>query len=415
MRWSVPHGGANVLAVNTLSSARTEVVTLPEQVKGQQQAADGSSLGVVRVPAVGYTIGAATPVQAQVTLTENADTIVLENEYVRATFKPNGNLVSLYDLKKKREAVQKDAPANKFVMFDDNPIIYDAWDVDIFHLEKPVATKDARRAQVTERGPLRASIQFDYELTPKCSITQTVSLTALSPRLDFTNEIDWSESHKILKAEFPVNVRAQNATFEIQFGHLQRPTHFNTSWDVARFEVPAHKWVDLSEPDYGVALLNDCKYGHSVYENVMRLSLLRAPKHPDPNADQGHHTIRYALLPHDGSLQQAGVVAEVYRFNEPLLVRATDHAPENVSFFNVDAPAIVIETIKKAEDSNALVIRLYEAHGTRGTFRLSSSLPIKSAALCNLLEETQTPLVWAYGGVDLEFAPFKIITLKLSL
>lgn len=407
--------GGNVCAVNTLSFARTELVELPPNVPGQQRAADGTPLGVLDVPPMGYAIGEPVRIAAQVTCAETDDTFVLENEYVRATFRTDGSLTGLYDRRRRRECIQPEQRANRFVLFDDNPNIYDAWDVDIFHLEKLHATRGAQRARLVERGPLRAAVEFEYELTPHCAIKQTVSLTALSPRLDFANAVEWHESHKFLKVEFPLNLRSQQAAYEIQFGHVLRPTHFNTSWDVARFEVYAHKWADLSEPDYGVALLNDCKYGCSVRGNVMRLSLLRAPKSPDPQADQGHHVFRYALLPHAGTLQAAGVVAEAYRFNVPLIVRSTRRAPEQVSFFQLSTPAVVIDTVKKAEDSNALIVRLYEAYGTRGTVRLSSPLPVRAVSRCNLLEEDDASLEWSEGGVTFDYAPFQLITLKLDL
>jgi alpha-mannosidase len=255
----------------------------------------------------------------------------------------------------------------------------------------------------------------EYALSAKSSLKQVISLTALSPRLDFANEVEWHERHKFLKVEFPLDLRAEEATYEIQFGHLRRPTHFNTTWDVARFEVPAHRWADLAEPDFGVALLNDCKYGYATQGNVMRLSLLRAPKSPDPVADMGHHTFRYALLPHTGDFREAGVVEEGYRFNVPLTLQATSAAPAEVSFFSVSLPNVVIDTVKKAEDSDALIVRMYEAHGKRGTVRLTSSLPVKSAARVNLLEEGDQKLQWANGGVDVDVTPFQIVTLKLEI
>jgi alpha-mannosidase len=227
--------------------------------------------------------------------------------------------------------------------------------------------------------------------------------------------VDWCERRKFLKAEFPLNVRAAQATYEIQFGHLQRPTHFNTSWDLARFEVCAHKWADLSEPGGGVALLNDCKYGHAAHGHILRLSLLRGPTHPDPQADAGAHEFRYALLPHAGDFRGAGVIEEAYRFNVPLLLRRTGAAPTERSFFSVDTSAVVVDTVKKAEDSGALILRLYEAHGARGPARLSSSLPVKAVTVCNLLEEGDELLEWKEGGITLQMTPFRIATLKLAL
>ena len=409
-------GVRRLCVVNTLSAPRRQVAELPEGMPSGQTAANGKPLGIVSAPAMGYAIAVpVTQLAAPVRLTESADHVTLENEFVCATFKRDGHLASLFDKCAQRECVAPGAVANHFVLFDDHPAQWEAWDVDIFHLEKRYEISGARSAHVTEAGPLRAAVEFDYALSPASTLKQTVSLTALSPRLDFETEVEWRESHKFLKVEFPLDIRAQNATYEIQFGHLQRPTHFNTSWDMARFEVCSHKWADLAEPDYGVALLNDCKYGYSTQGNVMRLSLLRSPQSPDPTADMGHHTFSYALLPHAGTLQQAEVVQEGYRFNTPLLLRATNAPPGEVSFFNVSLPSVVIDTVKQAEDSHAIIVRLYEAHGTHGAARLSSALPVQSATRCNLLEEEDSPLDWAEGGVTLKFTPFQIITVKLVL
>jgi alpha-mannosidase len=406
---------AHVLAVNTLSAARTEVVELPEGLLGPQTAANGAALGVVSAPAMGYSVaapGGAAPAPA--TATASGGAITLENAFVRAVFDRDGQLVSLFDKQAGREAIQAGTPGNAFVMFDDNPLQWDAWDVDAFHLEKRFDGFAASTpARVTESGPLRAAITFETRLSADSTLRQTVRLSATSARLDFVTEADWHERHKFLKVEFPFALRAQEATYEIQFGHLQRPTHANTTWDMARFEVSAHKWADLSEPDFGVALLNDCKYGYATRGNVMRLSLLRGPTMPDAEADQGRHAFTYALLPHAGRPQEAGVIEEGYRLNAPLITRATAAQPAEASFFQVSAPNLVIDTVKKAEDSDALIVRLYEARGRRASARLTSPLPFANAALCNLLEEDDAPLAWTDGGVAFEAAPFKIVTLKL--
>jgi alpha-mannosidase len=205
------------------------------------------------------------------------------------------------------------------------------------------------------------------------------------------------------------------ATYEIQFGHLQRPTHFNNSWDMARFEVSAHHWADFSEPDYGVALLNDSKYGYSVHEKLMRLSLLRSPKMPDPVADMGRHKFRYALLPHTDTPVNAGVIEEGYSFNSPLLIYPTQAELQSKSFFKVTGGSLFLDTVKKAEDSDAIILRLYEAHGKRGVCRIESHLPVSGATQCNILELDESPLEWNGDGVDISYSPFQLLTLKLNL
>lgn len=414
-------GGAHVCAINTTSVDRAEVVELPEgmaaQVKTAQTAANGRPLALAAAPSYGYnTFQPASDVPQSVSITEESSRILLENDYVRAQFTQEGRLVSLFDKRAQRESIEPGQEGNRFVMFDDQPNNWDAWDVDIFHLEKLSTCQGARSYQIVEQGPLRAAVAFEYDLSSTSTLAQTVYLTATSPRLDFNTEVEWHEQHKFLKAEFPLNVRAMNATYEVQFGHLQRPTHFNTSWDWARFEVPAHRWADLSDPEFGVALLNDSKYGYAVHGSVMRLSLLRAATSPDPTADQGHHIFRYALLPHAGAPQLAGVIEEGYRFNVPLNLFPTNAQPSMESYFQVNNPALIIDTVKKAEDSDDIIVRLYEARGTRGQASLTTTLPVRASRRCNLLEDDldDAAVPWTPDGASFSFRPFELITFKLG-
>lgn len=410
--------GPAVCAFNTLGFARREVVTLPAELPALQETSSGERLGVVSAPACGYVITAQPePVTDTVQVNDSLNTITLENAQVRAVLGRDGSLISLFDKRTGREGILPGGTGNRFVLFEDEPNNWDAWDVDVFHLEKPAYLPGAVSADVLERGPLRAAVAFEWQISPNSTIKQVISLSAISPRLDFANEVEWHERHQFLKVEFALNLRAAQATYETQFGHLQRPTHFNTSWDMARFEVVAHKWADVSEPDFGVALLNDCKYGHAVHGNLLRLSLLRSSTAPDPDADQGHHIFRYALLPHAGGPQLSGVIEEGYRFNVPLLLFPTAAAPQERSFFQIDHPSVIIETVKKAEDSRDLIVRMYEARGTHAAARLSSSLPVRSAVVCNLLEDDEPAgsAAWKNDGVMLAFRPFEIKTLKLTL
>ncbi|KAG8144902.1 hypothetical protein E2320_013302 [Naja naja] len=271
------------------------------------------------------------------------------------------------------DAVPEGCQANQFVIFDDVPLYWDAWDVMDYHLE-----------------------------TSESSIlTQEVILDAGSPYISFQTQVDWDEAHKFLKVEFPAKVRSPNATYEIQFGHLQRPTHWNTSWDWARFEVWTHKWLDLSEHGFGVALLNDCKYGCSVHDNVMSLSLLRAPKSPDATADIGRHQFTYAVMPHLGSFQEAGVIQQAYNLNFPLHV--LEGAPPGPC---------------PAEDRpDALVVRLYESYGSTVDTWLQMGFPIQEAVMCDLLErpDPNTSLVLEEHRLKLSFRPFQILSILLVL
>ncbi len=396
--------GSRLLAINTLSMPRREVADW----KG--------SPAIVTAPAMGWQVQELDVDESHVaSLVASEGGFSLENDFISAQFDSGGGLLSVIEKASGRESIAPGSSGNRFIVFDDNPNDYNAWDVDVFHLEKPLSTPRAASARVVEQHPLRVAVEFTYHISEHSTLTQIVSLDALSHHFDFACEVDWREKRKFLKVEFPLNVRAAAATYEIQFGHLQRPTHFNTTWDLARFEVPAHKWADLTESGFGVALLNDCKYGYSAHENILRLSLLRSPTYPDATADEGKHHFRYALLPHGGTLQEADVVGEAYRFNVPLLLAETEAPQTQASFFSVNQPSVVIDTVKKAEDSEALIVRLYESHGGRCRVKLSSPSEVKSAALCNLLENEEQPLEWKDGGVEFDVTPFKIVTLKLGL
>nr|XP_042138074.1 alpha-mannosidase 2C1 [Peromyscus maniculatus bairdii] len=270
---------------------------------------------------------------------------------------------------------------------------------------------------------LRGSAWFLLQISPTSRLSQEVVLDIGCPYVRFHTEVHWHEAHKFLKVEFPARIRSPQATYEIQFGHLQRPTHYNTSWDWARYEVWAHRWIDLSECGFGLALLNNCKYGASVRGNVLSLSLLRAPKAPDVTADMGRHEFTYALMPHKGSFQEAGVINAAYNLNFPLLaLPAPGPAPATTwSAFSVSSPAVVLETIKQAEKSpqhhRTLVLRLYEAHGSHVDCWLYTSLPVQEAILCDLLEQRDPTghLSLRDNRLKLTFSPFQVRSLLLTL
>jgi len=256
---------------------------------------------------------------------------------------------------------------------------------------------------------------------------QRVYLYRGSRRLDFDTWVDWRERHVLLKVAFPVDVLSPLATYDIQWGNIQRPTHRNTSWDWARFETVAHKWVDLSEGNYGVSLLNDCKYGHDVHGNVIRLTLLRGPTFPDPDADQGEHRFTYSLLPHAGDWR-AGTVLAGYALNDPLIVRRVNgggpsppglggteegRGSTSQSLVAVDVPNVIIETVKWAEDSQGMIVRLYENERCRGPVTLRVGFPLTSAYRCNLLEESEASLPTVQNGVHLTVKPYQVMTLRL--
>lgn len=399
-----------MLVVNTLNIPRTEVVSLP----------DGSPFHV-RVPECGYTVVDAsteapvTSYAAPVVVEERERLVALDNGIVRITLNRQGIIRSIRDHRVNRFVLAPGERGNLFQLFRDHPNAWDAWDVDIFAFEQCTTIDGFEKMEVVEQTPIRAGVRVVRRFGKSC-IDQTIRIHAGSARIDFETKIDWQEDHKMLKVAFPVNVRSSRATYEIQYGHTERPTHFNTSWDVARFEVCAQKWVDLSEGDYGVALLNDCKYGHDVHGNTIRLSLLRAPESPDPLADRGTHEFTYSLLPHTGGPRTGGVICEAYALNVPLRVTPLavqkGKLPRERSYFQVNRPGVIIEAIKRAEKEDATIVRLYEAHNTRGRFTLKTSLPFKQVFLADLMERTLSPLPFKNGEVEYHVKPFEIVTLR---
>ena len=230
--------------------------------------------------------------------------------------------------------------------------------------------------------------------------------------------VDWgNEKDVLLKVAFPVNVRSEKARYEIQFGSIERPTHWNTPQDFARFEVPAQKWADLSEGNYGVALLNDCKYGYDIKDNIMRLTLLRAPKVPGKTADVNKkHTFTYSLFPHAGDFS-ADVVKEAYELNVPIRTMKVNNSagdlPPKMGWLSIGGSNVVIDTVKKAEDDSGIIVRLYEAHGWRGRHILETSLPVRHAFETDLMENTIEEMRLKNGKITMDIKPFEIRTLKL--
>ncbi|MDX2226521.1 MAG: alpha-mannosidase [Verrucomicrobiae bacterium] len=394
---------ARLRVMNSLVHPRREVVELSDK-----------SLCVVSAPSCGFRAqNAETEIAEKVTFRSDASGFTLENDHLRAVLSKTGILTSLLHKASGRETIHSHQDG-QLAVYEDKPLFWDAWDVDVFHLEKRSPVGPASEAQLLEMHPLRCAVRFEYTYGSS-TITQVVSLTALSQALEFDCKVHWQEKSKFLKAEFDVDVRAPEATYEIQFGHVKRPTHYNTSWDIARFEVCGHRWADFSEHGFGVALLNDCKYGYGIHGRRMGLSLLRAPNAPDPKADRGHHCFRYALMPHAGDWQAAGVLRAAQNFNSPLRVLPA-LGPDEIdhTFFAVDNPGVVLETIKRAEDSPAMILRLYEAFGGTQTVTVTTPLPFKSARLCNLNEEPGESVPFDGGRLTLTLKPFKIASVMLE-
>jgi alpha-mannosidase len=372
----------------------------------------------VRVPAMGYAIVKAETREADAIFPElraSASDRIVENDLLVLTLGENGAIVSLLDKEHGREVIPQGQYANDLRLYDDQG---DAWD---FRQDyRQTGGKPLPLGEITEfaDGPTVGLI-LRYEFGDSI-LTQRVMLTEGSRRIDFITSVDWKESEKMLRTSFPVDIRSDSAACEIQFGYLKRPTHRNTMWDYAKDEICAHHWVDLSEPDYGVALLNDCKYGYRAEGNVLDLNLLRSPTYPDPEADRAEHTFTYSLYPHKGDHVQAEVYKRGYELNVSLRQTAANPSgdrveilPDAYSFLHLDHSNVMIETVKKAEDGEDLIVRLYETAGTRLQVRLGLGFEISEAWLADLMETNIELLHQEDGALTLSFTPFEIKTLRL--
>jgi alpha-mannosidase len=349
----------------------------------------------------------------------SASTHHLENDLIRVTFDDNGEITSVFDKTASRELIAAGRTANRLVAYEDKSLNWDAWDIDHYFEEQSWPLKQAAKIELVETGPYRVAIRIERTYQSS-KFVQVVSLEAGAKQVEFDTFIDWVERQTVIKAEFPFDLNVSEIRSEIQFGHVKRATHRNTSWDRARFEASMHRWVDISEPDFGGALLNDCKYGYDAYEQLIRLTLVRGSTQPNANSDIGQHRIKYALFVHAGTSDLADVPVAAERFNNPVAVAGTPAitAPasaQTFSFATVDAPNVTLETVKKAEKSDAIVLRLYEHANARAQATIRFGVPVKSAKLVNLMEEGGEPVEVRDNSVTLNLRPFEIATLMLEV
>jgi alpha-mannosidase len=371
----------------------------------------------------GVPAGAATTLRRDLALDQRSASTreegghVLDNGLLRVEIDSRGLVMSAYDLAADRETLAPGKAANLLQLHSDFPNMWDAWDVDSFYRNTVTDLTDADEVTAVDETTVRVVRSFGSSRA-----TQLITLEPGQRRIDFDTEVDWHETEKFLKVAFPIDLHADRTAAETQFGHLYRATHTNTSWEAAKFEACAHRFVHLAEPGWGVAVVNDSTYGYDVTRAVrdaggttttVRLSLLRAPRFPDPQTDQGAHGFRYALVP---GAEIGDAVREGYRINLP-----ERHLPgdaEVAPLIAVDNDATVVTAVKLADDrSGDVVVRLYESHGGRARTRLTTGFPLAAATVCDLLERSPgaaEPLPVEAGGVELRLRPFEIITMRLT-
>jgi len=335
----------------------------------------------------------------------------LENDLLRVTFNDRGEIVSLFDKETATELAA--GPCNAMKLYGDVPAMFEAWDIDTSYAHCPVELPEKATMDVLSQGELAGVLRIRRRINDSV-LEQDVWLRRGSRRLDFVTRIDWAERQKLLKVNFPVTVHANDAIHEIQFGHLRRPNHLSRQFDRDRYEVPAHKWTALAEETRGCAILNDCKYGVNVLGNSINLTLLRSPRCPDAQADQGMQTFTYAFYAWTGSFASSGLVRQGYDLNVPPVTRPGDGG--KASLFRVDDPGIVIETVKPAEDgSGDLIVRMYESLRSQTRTMLHVPPAMRSAQQTDMLETPQRKLAIRDGKIAMEFRPFEIKTVRLAM
>ncbi len=364
------------------------------------------------VPPMGYRFFAFASAAAQPSVTATAG--LLENELLRVTIADNGEIAEVYDKENDRQVLT--GRGNALTVFIDKCVHETAWNLEKNYQKKFWDLDKADSVEVLEQSAVRGAVRVRRTFH-KSTITQDIVLYAGSREVRFETTVDWHESDKVLKAAFPVSVLNTHASFEIAHGAIQRPTHRNTSYDAAKFEQCAHKWADLSEGDYGVSILNDCKYGYDIEDSRMRLTLMRAPTCPDPIGDHGVNTFTYSLYPHVGTWQTADTVQNALALNVPLLADAIEAQsgamPASQSFIETDRTDVVIDAFKQAQDGDGMILRLYEAKQMRGDATVTVRLPFTRVTECNLMETNEQDVPAKDGSFTFPIRPFEVKTFRL--
>ena len=394
--------GEGLLVYNPLGFARSGLVTCEDGVYFAEN-----------VPAMGWKVIAKNAPSCRV----QADSRHLENDCLRLELDETGAICSLFDKRAGRELCLPGSRINELRVYEDFPRDYDAWELSRYYKDKMWVADEVLSAEVVDEGG-RKGIRL-VKSYGDSTITQTIYLTDGSSRIDFETRVDWHQRHQLLKAVFPLDLHANQATYEIQFGHVSRPTHANTSWDAAKFEVCAQKWADIGENGYGVSLLNDCKYGHSAQGSTLTLSLLKGATYPNPEADQGEHVFTYSLYPHVGDFREAGTIREAYALNQPMTalpVRGGGDLPAEFSLISCDQPGVIVETVKQAEDGGDIIVRLYDAFDRRSKVALTIGVPFSKVALCDLMENPMDSSCLEVRGQEilLPVKNFEIVTLRIQ-
>lgn len=371
----------------------------------------GKKIFVENIPAFGWKVVKPLFPENDIKIINNS----IENKYFKVSFNENGNIVSFIDKEYKRELIKKNVTANQLQVFEDIPKCYDAWEISNYYKYKMWSIDDVISIRQIDEGA-RAGLEITKKFL-NSTVTQNIFVYENIRRIDFDTIIDWHEEHLLLKVAFPFDIHTNKATYDIQFGNIERATNENTSWEQAKFEVCAQKWADISDGGYGVSIINDCKYGHSIEGSTVKLTLLKCATYPNPHADKGLHQFTYSIYPHKGDFKESKTVQAGYILNRPLIAQEikaqSGSLPTEYSLLSCSRENVIIETIKLAEDSDGIIIRLYEAHNRRDDVTLQFSFKFDSIYLCDMMENDIRLLEHKGNEVTLPINNFEIITLKI--
>ena len=405
--------------VNSLSYPFKGVVKIPYKYKGYQIISDDKiSLAtqqvnkdiVCFVDLEPFSFKTFSKGQKEKSKTVNHSSLVLENNYVKYEFHKDGTLKSAYDKELKLNFLGSNG--NVLSLYEDRPLNWDAWDIDFYYKDSLLETSKVERIEKVRAGVVNSSLNISYTIG-NSTIKQHISLSNHSKRLDFNTSVDWKEKHKMLRVHFPTTITNEQATFDIQYGHVKRNTHKNTSWDKAKFEVVGHKYADLSNNDYGVALMNDCKYGYSIFDNTIDLNLLRSPNNPDADADIGYHEFVYSFYPHNKDLIRSNVIEESTLLNHSPIVFEGYKNLSTSSTITYKGKGIEITAFKKSEYKNEIIIRTVETLGrnSEGNIYLDGEI-----TETNLLEQKNINKPKRIKEkYFLKLKPFEIKTFKIKI
>jgi alpha-mannosidase len=340
-----------------------------------------------------------------------------ENDYLKVKFNDQMEIVSLFEKSTEKELIMEGERGNRLLTYEDRPMNWDNWDIDVYYKRKSYEKDWCSKPEIVEDGPVRLVLEYRFGFQESV-ICQRVILYRNMPRIDFATKADWREHHVLLRVDFPVDINTTRAAYEIQFGNVERETTCNNSWDSAKFETCGHKWADMSENNCGISLMNDCKYGYGIKNGHMSLTLIKSGTYPNKNADIGKHEFIYSIYPHAGRWQDAETVEQAYNLNVPLVSVLQDKnkavSPlNNNSFLSCNKDNCFIEVVKKSEDGNGLIVRMYENKNSQVKAKLTAGRPLKEAYECNLLEENENKLNVDECAFECIFKPYEIKTFRI--